>query len=247
MDKIKQYAVLTLVGVLAVLALGWFLLVSPKHSEAADLTAQADAQLQANAAIENQLRLLKAQAEDLPQQQAKLAAVAAKIPDNPALPNLVRALVAAGKSAGVELVSVVPGSPSAVTAAQTPGAAPVAPGTARTTATASAGQLTAIPLTLTVAGGYFQVEQFVANLENLPRALRVTNLAMTTGANPVNPAATGVTAAPVDDGRALITTVTGQVFMAASAVQAPALVVPGAVAPPVAAPRAAAPSTAPAN
>jgi Tfp pilus assembly protein PilO len=240
MDKIKQYVVLALVGALAVLALGWFLLVSPTRSEAADLTAQAEAQVQANAAVETQLRVLKAQARDLPQQQAKLAAVAARIPDNPALPSLVRALVAAGQAAGVELVSVVPGTPAPVLAAVAPGAAPVAPGSARTGApTAGAGQLTAIPLTLTVAGGFFQVEQFVANLENLPRSLRVTNLTMTTGANPVTPAAAGLTTPPVDDGRSLIATVTGQVFMAASRTPAAAVVAPGGAGAPVTAPTAA--------
>jgi hypothetical protein len=190
--------------------------------------------------METQLRMLKAQARDLPQQQAKLAAVAARIPDNPALPSLVRALVAAGQATGVELVSVVPGNPAPVAAAVAPGAAPVAPGTARTgAATAGAGQLTAIPLTLTVAGGFFQVEQFVANLENLPRSLRVTNLAMTTGANPVTPAVAGRTAPPVDDGRSLVATVTGQVFMAVSRTPATAVVAPGGAGAPVAAPTAA--------
>ena len=38
-----------------------------------------------------------------------------------------------------------------------------------------------IPLTINVVGGYFEAEQFLANLENLPRALRVTNLTMTPG------------------------------------------------------------------
>ena len=59
--------------------------------------------------------------------RAKLAAVAAKIPDNPALPNLIRALTTASKSTGVELVTLTPGTPTAAAVpAAAPGAAPVA-------------------------------------------------------------------------------------------------------------------------
>jgi type IV pilus assembly protein PilO len=221
MDKLKQYVVFAVLGSLVVLAAGWFLLVSPKRSQAADLRTQAATAVTANSQLENQLQVLKAQAKDLPKQQAKLAAVAAKIPDNPALPALIRALTTAGTSAGVELVSVTPGTPVAVAAAAAApaAAAPAAPAAGVSTA----GQLAAIPLTLSIAGGYFQVEQFVANLENLPRSMRLTTLTVAPGANPVKPVKTG----SVDDGRSLLTTVTGQVFMAANRAAATAVTVPG--------------------
>ena len=90
MDKLKQWVALTLLGCLAIAAAGWFLLVSPKRSEAAELRAQTESQEATNAKLRNELQVLKAQAKDLPKEQAKLAAVAAKIPDNPALPGLVR-------------------------------------------------------------------------------------------------------------------------------------------------------------
>jgi type II secretory pathway pseudopilin PulG len=44
MDKLKQWVVLTVVGCMAVLAAGWFLLISPKKAEAADLVAQTASQ-----------------------------------------------------------------------------------------------------------------------------------------------------------------------------------------------------------
>jgi hypothetical protein len=89
----------------------------------------------------------------------------------------------------------------------------------------SAGQLASIPLTLNVVGGYFQAEQFVSALENLPRSMRVTNLTIAPGANPVKPAA--ASAADVADGKSLLTVVTGQVFMAANRPTATAVTVPG--------------------
>lgn len=218
MDKLKQYVVFAVLGCLVVLAAGWFLLVSPKRSDAAALKTQTAGQVTANAQLENQLQILKAQAKDLPKQQAKLASVAAKIPDNPALPSMIRSLTTAATSAGVELVTVTPGQPTAVAAA------PVAVKTAGAAAPAgaSAGQLAQIPLTLAIAGGYFQVEQFVANLENLPRSMRITGLTLAPGANPVKP-----TTVSVDSGKTLTTTVTGMVFMAANRPAATAVTVPG--------------------
>ena len=257
MDKLKQYIVFTLLGCLGVMAAGWFLLVSPKRAEAAELRAQAEGQVTSNAQLETQLAVLKSQAKDLPKQQAKLAAVAAKIPSNPAMPGLVRALVAAGQSAGVEILTVTPGAPELVTAAAAAPVAPVAPNAAaaaapaaapvvaapaasaggpvvagtRTATSASDGQLARIPLTLSVAGGYFQVEQFIANLENLPRSMRITTLAVAPGVNPVKK-----DSGNVDDGKSLIATVTGQVFMATNRapiapIAAPAPAAPVTVAP----------------
>jgi type IV pilus assembly protein PilO len=214
MDKMKQYVVFTVLGSVLILAAGWFLLVSPKRSEAADLQGQTAMQISANLQLQNKLAMLKSQAKSLPKQQAKLAAVAAKIPDNPALPALVRALTKASASAGIELLSVTPGAPTAVAAAAAP-AAPVAgskaaASTSTSTASAATGSLSNIPLTLTLAGGYFQVEQFLNNLENLSRAMRVTSVTMAPGANPLKVAPTGTTAvAPLSDRRTQTSTVAG--------------------------------------
>lgn len=222
MEKLKQYVVLTVLGSIMILAAGWFLLVSPKRSDASALREQAAAQVSANAQLSTKLQVLKAQAKALPRQQAKLAAVAAKIPDNPALPALIRALTTAGTSAGVELVSVTPSAPTAATTAPATGvSAPAKPATAAASSS-SAGQLGVIPVAINVVGGYFQVEQFVAALENLPRSMRITNLALIPGANPVKPAKSSV-----EDGKSLSTTITAQVFMATNRAPATAVTVPG--------------------
>src|SRR4028119_460004 len=130
MDKLKQWVLFTVVGCLAVLAAGWFLLISPKKAEATDPVAQTAVQETTNDGLRTQLQVLKAQAKALPKKQADLARVATKIPDNPAMPSLIRALTTAATSAGVELISVTPGVPVAVEAA--PGTAPVAPAAAQT-------------------------------------------------------------------------------------------------------------------
>jgi len=240
MGKAKQWIALTAVGVLAVLAASWFLLISPKRTEAADIRDLTAQQVSQNSGLQAQLVRLKQQASELPKKQAELAAVAAKIPDNPALPALVRALTKAADEAGVELVSMAPGTPTDVAVEAAVPATPVAGGatsaasspkaptsrsTASTAAAASAGRLQSIALNLQVVGGYFQIEQFVDRLEALSRAFKTTTLKLAPGENPVKPRpASGGTA--VSDGRTLQATLVGSVYMASGRGLVAAPVVP---------------------
>ena len=249
MKDLKKLVALTVLGSLVVLLGGYFLLVGPKRSQAAELRGAAALQVSANSALELQLAQLKAQARNLPKEQARLAAVAARIPTNRALPALIRALNDAAKGAGVELLSVSPGastlvtptvvaapvvSPSAATtgnpaAPPALGAAPgsVTPGTTLGAAPtgAEAGQLAQVPVTLSLAGGYFQMEQFVSALEDLPRSLRLTGVAMAPGSNPMVPAPVG-SAAPAGPGSTLTSTLNAVVFLAVNRPAATPVTVP---------------------
>ncbi len=218
MDKLKQWVAFTALGMILVIVAGWFLLISPKRSEASDVRRQAQSKLAANQVLQSQLAMLKAQSKQLPEKAAALAVVAAKIPDNPALPALIRALDKAAAKTGVELVSMAPAAPTAVAAAAagqavTPSAAGTGAvqraGTA--VSSAAAGSLQSIGLSLNVVGGYFQVEQFLDSIESLERALKVTGLTLAPGANPVK--VVGSSAA-LDTGKSLSATITSQVYLA---------------------------------
>ena len=225
MDKLKQWVVFTVLGVVAIVAGSWFLLVSPKHEEAGVTRDEVAAQRTANQALEVELEVLQAKAAELPQKRAALEAVTAKIPTGPDLPTLVRALTAAAESSGVQLVSVTPGAPAAP-AAQAPVAPPApaagapAPAPAATPVPAApapaapgaavAGAMSAIPLAIEVAGGYFDIEHFVGQLEELPRAVRVTALTVAPGTS----AAMDGKALSRSGGPTLRASITGSVFMA---------------------------------
>lgn len=230
MAKTKQWAALTAVLVLLILAAGWFLLVSPKRSAATALNATAAKQEQDNATVRTQIAALKAQALDLPKKQARLTEISARMPDNPALPSLIRALSDAADKANVDLMSLSPSAPVALTAA--------VPATVGLATPPVAVQQ--IPLALTVQGKFFQMEQFLSNLESLPRAFVVTTLGVApaggsgpAAAAPAAPAAGaaagGATAPPVGS---LTGTVSAMVFMApamTAATPAPAVgTAPGA-------------------
>lgn len=206
MDRLRQWVVLTVVAVLAVLAAGWFLLISPVRAQVADLGAQTQEQHQAGDALRTQLDVLRAQAAQLPAEQAKLAAVRTKIPDGLQMPALLATLTATAGSAGVDLVSVVPGAVTPVVAPVTAGATVRLPSAGSTPAAG----LSSATVATTVVGSYAQVEQFLDGLEQLPRAYKVTAVTLAPGADPVKPASDPTLA---DSGRSLSAVVNGLVYL----------------------------------
>src|SRR3954465_8685082 len=148
MNKTRQWTVLTAVACLAILAAGWFLAVKPQRSHAASLRTQTQSVESSNSGLASQVAQLKQQQKDLPAQQKLLSQIATKIPDNPALPALIRQLSAAADGAGADLVSIAPGAPALATARAA---------AATTTGTAAAAPLAAIPLTIQVQGSYFNL------------------------------------------------------------------------------------------
>jgi type IV pilus assembly protein PilO len=214
----RRWSLLTAVLIVGILAASWFLLVSPKRSDAAALKTKATQQQAANDALVQQLNELKAQSLDLPKQKADLALMRKQIPDNPALPTLIRDLTAAGKKVGVVVLSMKPGTPTAATvAAPVPVAAAAAPaegttateGTttpapaAPTTTTPAAAPLYVVPLGLEITGSYFEVEQFINKLEAMRRSFLLSGFSLTPIADSGQGTASGD----------LSLSLTGQVFL----------------------------------
>ncbi len=164
----------TLAGCIAVGAGGYTALVRPQQSTAGRIDAQAAAERGTQVGLRAQVAVLTAEAGRLGHERALLAKAQGYLPTTPSLPALIRQLSSATDAAGVDLVSVDPSDPALLT-----------------TGSASPGAVYQIPLSLTLAGGYFQLESFLSNLESLPRALMVTGVSI----NPQGGTATGSTAA----------------------------------------------------
>ena len=184
MTDTRKWSAIAAVLVVAIFAAGWFLLISPKRSDAAALRTTAASKADANAALEEQIKMLQQQQKDLPQQQAVLAGLRARIPNNPALPSLVRDLTEAGRKAGISIDSMTPAVPVALVTG------PVAPvdstsgSTGSTTKAASgvpAQTLFQIPITVNVTGSYFELEHFVSRLENVKRSFLVSGFTLSEG------------------------------------------------------------------
>jgi type IV pilus assembly protein PilO len=242
MDKMKQWALLTVVAILAIAVGGWFVLISPQRSHASDLRSQTQSQQSTNAQLQNEISSLQSQHKGLPQVQAELAKLGVQLPSNPALPALIRSLSSAADAAGVDLISLAPQQPTALATAPAATAAPASPAPAAASSTstssttsapsaaANVGSLQGISISVIVNGGYFQVEQFVSNLEALTRPFLTSSITMspqsptapTASATSAAtaPAATSTAAGGSYDGH-VQATISGQVFMVSGTTAAP--------------------------
>ena len=168
----KWYAGAAVASV-AVLGAGWFLLVSPQQSTAAEITAQAEIVASANQTTMMQIQTLKEQFKDLPVLQGQLDQISAHLPSAPNEPALLRTLSSAATKAGVSLVSVQLQAPAPMTV---PGAAPPAAGTNAFTVP---GQISQIPLTMEISGSFANTQLFLNSLEGQQRVVLVTGLDIT--------------------------------------------------------------------
>lgn len=171
MSQIRTWYIGAVAAALVIVLAGWFLLISPKRAEADDLRAQATTQEQANAQLRGQIDTLKAASTGVPAQDAGVAAVAVKIPANPALPTLIRQLNALSVSTDVEIESVAPATPTTMKVDP-----PTLTGVAVGASSQATNQLQFITVQITGQGSYYNLERFLKGLEDNPRAVLVTGV-----------------------------------------------------------------------
>lgn len=184
-------AMLILVG-------AWFGLVNPQREEAAALDTETASQEAASAQLAAKISLLKKMSEELPAQEAKLAAIQQRMPATVALPTLIRNLTDVAANARVVVASVTPGRPAPVQeviamtgpppaeeGAEEAGAevdsadvdeAATAPGTD----TAGPG-VESVSLSITACGTFAQLRNYLGNLEDMKRVVNVSGLSIARG------------------------------------------------------------------
>ncbi len=195
--RTSRWTALTALVCLALVAVTWFFLVSPRRADAAEVREQTEAAQSQNDALELQIAQLKAQFAELPEKKAELAAVYAQMPAGAAMPQLVRSLDEIARSSSVTLNEVTPGAatllappapaagaaegPAPTGAAGETGAASSDPAAAAGAPAAASGpRVVAIPITVAVEGGYFQTVNFLKKLQTeIPRVFLVTSLKIT--------------------------------------------------------------------
>jgi Tfp pilus assembly protein PilO len=150
----------------AVALLAVFLLVLPKMTDVTTTEEELETAEDQEVALAAQLDALQEAQAAAPKTEQDIAAIEAQVPPTANLPSLFRLLQGAADRSAVDFFSFTPGTP-----------APNAGGT-----------YSSIASQVTVSGGYFAIDQFLFLLETLPRAAKVTTLAVTPSA-----AATGET------------------------------------------------------
>lgn len=211
----------------------WFALISPLRDSTSALREQTESLVSANDQKQIRIQRLAAEAEQLDTRKAELAALRTQVPSDDGLSGYLRQLTDAAAARSVTITAMSPAEPVsfspviATSADETMSGAGVPAGTAEeTSATATATTSTsaasgsapvgmvAIPVTISAQGGYFDVLEFINDVQQSgPRLTLVTTVA-----------GTALEAGPGDAGHGpthegdLQVTLTGDIFVLPSAV-----------------------------
>ncbi len=148
MGRRRELIASILVGVL-ILAGVWALLVRPKGGQAAAAQAGERAAIGQADTLRGQIRALEQVRSEAGSLRTRAREARDLFPAKPDLPDLTTALQRIADQAGVDLVSIQPSAPAASTASP---------------------DLATLTATVSVGGGYFEVEDFLARLENLVKS-----------------------------------------------------------------------------
>ncbi|OIQ85501.1 pilus assembly protein, PilO [mine drainage metagenome] len=190
----------------AILAGGWFLLVSPQRATADEVRSQTASNESQNADLTTQVASLKKKFETIDALKARLAAASATIPADAQLAELVNELNTAASSSGATILAVTPApaqtvvlvspeakavtagaSKAAATPSPTPSAtagtsksAPAAGTTSASTAVPQLNGFVAIPLAVEIVGSYESTKTMLDAVQlKLTRYVLVTNVTST--------------------------------------------------------------------
>lgn len=151
----RNTLILVVLIILVVLVGFYFLLLSPLRGEFAGLVDKRggkEAELQK---LQQQVKELKAIADNSPDIERQLLELSKRIPTQPEVPSFVVQVEEISGAAGVTQLSVEPGE-----------AAPPESG----------GDFSGIPITMTFEGTYEQLQDFMVRLQNLARLVAVTDV-----------------------------------------------------------------------
>ena len=155
----RRTPLLALAGVIALIVLMLVGLVMPKSRQVAARRQEVAAAQEQYRALQGRLQALQADQKEAGANRKTLMQLESEVPTTADLPGLIRLLDAAADRAAVDFMSLSPQAPTL----------------------APEGGVSLIPANITVAGTFFAVDRFLYELETLPRASRVTSVAVTQG------------------------------------------------------------------
>jgi len=146
------------VAAVVVCALAVFFLVMPKRSEVSDARDQLDQVKAQTTTLQSQLQSLIDAKDQAPKARQTIRRVDQEIPPTVDEPGLILLLRNAAERAGIEFTDISVGSP----------------------VTSDTSSFSSIPVTMTLSGTYFSLDEFLFRLETLPRAAKVLNGSIST-------------------------------------------------------------------
>lgn len=190
--SVRMWRIATAVGVVAILVASWMLLVGPQRAKAAELEVETASQQAASQQLESRISLLKKQSEELPAQEAKLAAIQQRIPATSSIPTLIRTLSGLASGANVSVTALDPARPAPIVIAVPEPVATEAPADEATdegdadSAAAPAPApvqptVQSVGLSIAVCGDFAQIRNYLGELESMRRVVAVSGLSISHG------------------------------------------------------------------
>lgn len=183
-SRTSRWSIGTALLCVVLLAASWFLLISPRRADAADLSQQATSVNAQIGTMQQQLARLREEYAGLAKQKDELKAIQAQLPPDADVASLVRNLQDFAGTAGVTLESITPGTPVVL----------AADGSTDPSAVAGVGSVISVPLALAVSGQYFENSLYLKYLQTqMTRSVLVTGLSTTPATAAETTPAPGVT------------------------------------------------------
>jgi len=192
-------------GALVLVLVWYFALYAPTAKDIDAAKTKTAAAEQERDGLQTTLHRLQDLAKTAPQQQAALRTLDAAVPETPDLADFIIQANDIARRAGIDFLSIAPAPPAAGTTA--------AAGTATTT----------INLSITIQGGFFQVLDYLKELEHLDRLVIVDtlNLGSGSGGSSSGTGATGAASSSATSNGSLSVSLTGRMFTQAAASSTP--------------------------
>jgi len=153
----RRQIIIAAVAAVVVTALFFLVLLKPKLSEISTTRSDVQTARAEEDTLNTQLAHLRDIKKNAPETMAKLAALSQYVPATPDLPGFIQQVQNAATASGVDLQSIAPSPPTDVS---------------------NASGVQAIAVTLTAQAGFFRIEDFLARLENLQRAVEVRAISL---------------------------------------------------------------------
>jgi Tfp pilus assembly protein PilO len=168
----RRTPILVGVGAVVLVFLAVFFLVLPKSADISKAKEDLATAQQQESSLRVQLQALQEAQQEAPQTKREIQKVETQVPPTADLPALIRLLREAADRAAVDLFQFSPSTPTLD----------------------PSGTFSTIATSVNVTGSYFALDEFLFRLESLPRAAKVTNVAVSPGGETATTGTTTTTA-----------------------------------------------------
>jgi len=136
-------------------------LILPKASKISAKQKEVAAAQQLEAQLQVQLQQLQADQKDAKEVRKQLDALNQQVPGVTDLPGLIKSLNSIANQTGVDFTTISPGQPS----------------------TAGSGDFSIVPIQVSIAGGFFAIDQYLYEIETMTRVSKTMSLSLGAGPN----------------------------------------------------------------